>query len=158
MNLYTIGVYGKTEDVFFSQLVDNDVRSVIDVRQRRGVRGSQYAFSNVKRLQVSLDELGIRYIHWKELAPTPEIRQLQHIDDTSSGTLKRQRMRLSDSFVSAYADQVLAEADRSHYIDEVEDSGPVALLCVERWASACHRRLIAKWLSAGSPRLRVVDL
>jgi len=41
MEVYTIGVYNSTEDLFFKKLIDNKIDTFIDVRQRRGVRGSK---------------------------------------------------------------------------------------------------------------------
>jgi hypothetical protein len=43
MSLATIGVYGFTAEEFLRTLRKADVRLVLDVRQRRGVRGPQYA-------------------------------------------------------------------------------------------------------------------
>ena len=52
--LATIGVYGFTATTFIAALRDADVRLVLDVRQRRGVRGSEYAWANAKRLEAAL--------------------------------------------------------------------------------------------------------
>ena len=40
MKIYTIGVYNSTEQEFFNKLVDNNIDTFCDIRQRRGVRGS----------------------------------------------------------------------------------------------------------------------
>ena len=79
--VYTIGVYGLTDNEFFQRLVDNKIELFIDIRQRRAVRGSKYAFVNSKRLQARLFELQIEYLHILELAPTKEIRKIQHETD-----------------------------------------------------------------------------
>ena len=55
-----------------------------DIRQRRGVRGATYAFANSQRLQVRLAELGIRYLHRKDLAPTKAMREVQAEADKAS--------------------------------------------------------------------------
>lgn len=39
--IYTIGVYGSTEETFFSKLIAAQVDLFVDIRQRRGVRGNQ---------------------------------------------------------------------------------------------------------------------
>jgi len=49
--LFTIGVYGKSETQFFDQLEKAGVKTLCDIRLRRAVRGSQYAFANSQRLQ-----------------------------------------------------------------------------------------------------------
>jgi hypothetical protein len=50
----TIGVYGFDLAGFLAALREADVGLVLDVRQRRGVRGSHYAWANSKRLQLVL--------------------------------------------------------------------------------------------------------
>ncbi|GHT08753.1 hypothetical protein AGMMS49525_17880 [Bacteroidia bacterium] len=57
MRLYTIGVYGSTEKEFFNKLVENRIDTFCDIRQRRGVRGSEYAFVNNNYLQRKLAAL-----------------------------------------------------------------------------------------------------
>ncbi len=66
----TIGVYGFDEAGFFQALQDAGVDTFCDIRRRRGVRGSAYAFANSQRLQGRLAELGIRYIYRSDLAPS----------------------------------------------------------------------------------------
>ena len=77
MKLVTIGVYGFSEAVFFNALQQAGVDTFCDLRWRRGVRGAEYAFANRARLQQRLAALGIRYLHLRELAPTPALRQRQ---------------------------------------------------------------------------------
>ena len=62
LKVVTIGVYGFDEEHFFQALTDARVDTFCDIRQRRNVRGAQYAFANSKRLQRRLGELGIRYV------------------------------------------------------------------------------------------------
>ena len=52
--IYTIGVYGSSEKEFFQKLADHGIDSFCDIRLRRAVRGSQYAFANSQRLQGKL--------------------------------------------------------------------------------------------------------
>jgi len=47
MEFYTIGVYNSTEKEFFDKLTKNNIDTFCDIRQRRGVRGSKYAFVNI---------------------------------------------------------------------------------------------------------------
>ena len=91
--LTTIGVYGWDADAFMTALHDADVRLLLDVRQRRGVRGSEYAWANSKRLQAALEAAGCGYRHLPELAPTTELRRLQYADDDRQGVGKRSRTR-----------------------------------------------------------------
>ena len=93
--ILTIGVYGYDEDEFFAALQEAGVDLFCDIRLRRGVRGAQYAFANSQRLQARLEEMGIAYLHRKDLAPTKEIRSLQFAADDAKKVAKRQRDTLS---------------------------------------------------------------
>jgi uncharacterized protein (DUF488 family) len=121
---------------------------LLDVRQRRGVRGSEYAWANSQRLQQALAESGIAYRHLKQLAPTSEIRAAQYAADAAIGEGKRTRTELSDAFKRAYVEQILEPADLGGLLADLDGSITVALLCVERDPRACHRSLIADRLAA----------
>lgn len=138
----TIGVYGFDGPGFIRALQEADVGLVLDVRQRRGVRGSQYAWANAKRLQAALAEAGIGYSHLPELAPTTAMRELQYEEDERKGEGKRSRTELAPAYVQRYTEEVLDRVDLDPIVRFV-GSGRAALLCVERDPEACHRSLIA---------------
>ena len=146
--LATIGVYGFTLEEFLRSLREADVRLVLDVRQRRGVRGPQYAWANSKRLQAALEEAGIDYQHHPELAPTTDLRQLQYREDDRLGVGKRSREQLAPEYRERYTREILDRADLDEVVAELPDVGAGALLCVERDPEACHRSLIADRLAA----------
>src|SRR4051812_1552964 len=139
----TIGVYGFSADSFLRTLRDTGVGLVVDVRQRRGVRGSQYAWANAARLQAALAEAGIAYRHHKELAPTTELRQLQYAEDSRQGVGKRSRQVLAADYTDRFRREILNEADLGGVIEEMPPNATTALLCVEREPAACHRSLVA---------------
>jgi uncharacterized protein (DUF488 family) len=139
-------VYGWTLDSLLDALRKADVRLVMDVRQRRGVRGSEYAWANAKRLESALDHAGIAYAHHKELAPTTELRQLQYREDDRAGVGKRSRAELAPEYVERYTKDVLGQVDLRQLVDELPDDGATALMCVERDPEGCHRSLIAERL------------
>jgi uncharacterized protein (DUF488 family) len=142
----TIGVYGFDLAGFLGALEGASVGIVLDVRQRRGVRGREYAWANSKRLQASLGGAGIDYEHRKELAPTTEMRQLQYREDDRLGEGKRSRTHLAPEYTRRYTEEILAPADLSPIVEIAADRLP-ALLCVERDPEACHRSLIAARLA-----------
>jgi uncharacterized protein (DUF488 family) len=146
--LVTVGVYGFTADRFLAALKRAEVGVLFDVRRRRGVRGSEYAWANSLRLQQALADCGINYRHLKELAPTSEIRAAQYAADEALGERKRTRTELSDGFKSAYIEQVLEPADLGKLLAGFDASATAALLCVERDPGACHRSLVADRLAA----------
>lgn len=147
MRIVTIGVYGFDEAAFFEALQQAGVDTFCDIRWRRGVRGAQYAFANRARLEKRLAELGIRYLHLRELAPAPALRRRQAEADKAQGTTKRKRPALGKVFIAGYREERLSGLDSRKFIEQL---GPgartVALFCVEREPAACHRSLLAERL------------
>lgn len=141
----TIGIYGFDLAAFLDVLDSAEVQVVIDVRQRRGVRGGQYAWANSLRLQAALGEAGIGYRHMKELAPTTELRELQYREDARRGEGKRSRTVLAPEYVRLYTQTILEPADLNS-IGEIACETRLALLCVEGDPEACHRSLTAERL------------
>jgi uncharacterized protein (DUF488 family) len=147
MKFITIGVYGFSEAAFFGALQQAGVDTFCDIRWRRGVRGADYAFANRGRLQKRLAELGIRYLHFRDLAPPPALRQRQIEADKAEGTTKRKRSALSEGFIAAYRQEQLSAFDSHDFIERLgTEARTVALFCVEREPAACHRSLLAERL------------
>jgi uncharacterized protein (DUF488 family) len=147
VRLATIGVYGFTGAAFMEALREADVRQLLDVRQRRGVRGSEYAWANARRLQAALAGAGIEYRHHRELAPTTELRQLQYREDDRRGEGKRSRSKLAPEYVERYTREILDRIELDPIVASMPTDGAAALLCVERDPEACHRSLIAERLA-----------
>jgi len=147
LTVATIGVYGFTAESFLETLHGADVGLLVDVRQRRGVRGTDYAWANAQRLQRALAEVGIGYEHRKELAPTTELRQLQYEEDDRRGVGKRSRTELAPEYKRRYTREILDRADLWDLLAELPGDSAAALLCVERDPEACHRSLIAERLA-----------
>jgi uncharacterized protein (DUF488 family) len=144
--LVTIGVYDWDLAAFLAALRTAEVRVLLDVRQRRGVRGPQYAWANSQRLQAALRDAGIAYAHHKELAPTTELRHLQYAEDARLGVGKRSRVELASGYVEGYTREILDRADLEPVYESLPSSGAGALMCVERDPEACHRSLVAQRL------------
>jgi uncharacterized protein (DUF488 family) len=146
--LTTIGVYGFALESFLAALASADVRLLLDVRQRRGVRGPEYAWANSRRLQAAMGEAGVEYRHHPELAPTTELRQLQYAEDDRQGVGKRSREELAPAYRLRYTSEILDQADLAALATSLPAEGAAALFCVERDPEACHRSLIAERLAA----------
>ena len=147
LRMVTIGVYGFDSESFLHRLREADVRLLLDVRQRRGVRGPEYAWANSLRLQAALAKAGIAYEHHPELAPTTELRQLQYAEDDRQGVGKRSRRELAAEYTRRYTAEILDRTDLTQVVSALPESGAAALLCVERDPEACHRSLIAQRLT-----------
>lgn len=143
----TIGVYGFTGEGFLEALAAADVRLLLDVRDRRGVRGSEYSWANAKRLESALAAAGISYEHRKDLATPPAIRETQYAEDRRQGMSQRARTELAPEVRDRYRAEVLSAVDLAGLADGLPDDGATALLCVETEPAACHRSLIAERLA-----------
>ena len=141
MIITATGVYGNTEVEFFQKLIDAKITLFVDVRQRRGMRGSKYAFVNSTYLQDKFSELGISYIHIKALAPTTEIREAQKKQDSLSNETKQARLCLGEKFIELYKEKVLNNFNFIDFLNQFE-AEKVVFFCVEQYCSACHRKLI----------------
>lgn len=144
----TIGVYGWTLEGFLEALRAVDTRLLLDVRQRRGVRGQEYSWANSVRLQRALAEAGVPYQHDPELAPTTELRHLQYAEDARRGVGKRSRIELAPDYRARYMDEILDRVDLDALARALPQAGSSALFCVERDPEACHRSIIAERLAA----------
>ena len=159
--VYTIGVYGYDEGAFFGALRTAQIDLFIDIRMRRGLRGSRYSFANSASLQLKLRENGIAYAHLKGLAPTSEIRALQQVEDKKTRTAKRERTELSKAYIHAFkrdilrvykrkpenkldCDALLREAMAQADYPSDKPLRRIALFCVEAQPHACHRSLVAE--------------
>jgi uncharacterized protein (DUF488 family) len=139
----TIGVYGLTAETFMAALRGSDARLLLDVRQRRGVRGREYAWANSLRLQALLAQAGIEYRHHPELAPTTELRLLQYREDARLGVGKRSRAELAGEYRERYIREILDRVELAAIVDSLPSAGISVLLCVERDPEACHRSIVA---------------
>jgi uncharacterized protein (DUF488 family) len=153
----TIGVYGFTAGTFVEALTGAGVGLLLDLRQRRGVRGPDYAWANSARLQRLLAAAGVDYRHVKGLAPTTELRQLQYREDDRQGVGKRNRVALAGEYAERYSREILDPLDLGALVAELPLDSATALLCVERDPEACHRSLVAERLRA-EHGLPVTDL
>jgi uncharacterized protein (DUF488 family) len=146
LRVVTIGVYGFDGESFVERLRHADVRLLLDVRQRRGVRGPEYAWANSLRLQAALADARVAYEHHPELAPTTELRHLQYAEDDRQGVGKRSRRELAPEYTRRYTTEILDRVDLEPIVAALPRSGTAALLCVELDPEACHRSLIAERL------------
>lgn len=142
--VHTIGAYGWQREDFHRRLREHEVDLFLDLRQRRGLRGSRYAWANAGRLTADLERCSITYRHVKELAPTTETRAKQHAADAAAGMTKSARQTLGDAFVSDYRQRTLDRYDFTSLLKDLEQHRAAVLFCVEAIPAACHRSLVAE--------------
>jgi uncharacterized protein (DUF488 family) len=145
--ILTIGAYGFSADRFFGALESAGVDLFLDVRQRRGLRGSRYAFANATRLTEELKRRGIAYRYLRELAPDSEVRRVQHEADAAAGVTKSRRTELAPLFVEAYTASKLEPFDWTRLASELAGASAPVVFCVEQRPESCHRSLVAARLA-----------
>ena len=126
--IFTIGYEKRSVDDLIWLLQARKVVRVVDVRLTPWSR--RPGFSK-KRLGAALEAAGIAYEHMGCLGNPPAIRGIYLAGDAEAGH-RRFREHLSNG-ASAAVDELAEIADRE----------PVALLCLERDASRCHRSVVA---------------
>jgi uncharacterized protein (DUF488 family) len=148
MRIVTAGVYGHTEESYFSAIGAAGIDVFVDTRRRRAVRGETYAFANSARLQARLAEMGIRYEHRLDLAPTMEMVKGQDARDHAEGIRRSDRDHLSPELIDGYTRLVLDGLDSHALVRSLgEPAETVLIFCVERTPDACHRSLLAHKLA-----------
>ena len=149
-SIHTMGVFGSTRESFFNALKNSGVTHFVDIRRRRGVRGSDYSYANSKQLQSSLMALNIEYRHNLELAPTAETRKSQASADSISGQKKRSREFLTEEFCKLYSEETLINFSPIAFLSSFPENSVIVLFCVEKNAAACHRSLVANAITHAS--------
>lgn len=128
--IYTIGFSGKNARVFFETLRQNNIKRLVDVRLNNV---SQLAgFTKKNDLAYFLEKIcNIPYLHMDVLAPTKEILDAYKNKYISWDEYEKQYNSLINS----------RNIDSSLKNIDFNDA---CLLCSEKTADQCHRRLAAE--------------
>ncbi|GAA6620266.1 DUF488 family protein [Scytonema sp. NUACC26] len=144
--LYTIGFTKKTAEDFFESLRKKKVDLLADVRLNNT---SQLAgFTKKKDLEYFLSLLGIKYEHWTHFAPTKDIRDKYHATanwkdyECSYQSLLKSRNILEQINVN----------------QSLLRSTSICLLCSEKTAEKCHRRIVAEMIADIVKDMEIVHL
>lgn len=133
MEVYTIGFAKRTAGEFFEALKQARIKRLLDVRLNNS---SQLAgFTKRADLPYLLQQIcGADYTHEPLLAPTQDL-----LDD-----FKKRKGSWSDyerRFLELMENRRVADR-----LDRTLFSVPTVLLCSERTAAQCHRRLVLEYL------------
>jgi uncharacterized protein (DUF488 family) len=126
--IFTIGYEKRSVDDLIWLLRSRKVVRVIDVRLTPWSRRPDFS---KKRLCAAIEAAGIAYEHMGGLGNPQTIRDIYLTGDAEAGH-RSFREHLSNG-ASAAIDELA----------EIADCEPVALLCLERDASRCHRSVVA---------------
>lgn len=143
--IYTIGYKRKSLSTFIDQLREANVDAVIDVRFRNTSQLAGYAKRDT--LDFLLREgFDTAYEHHPELGPTAEIIDAYRED--------KDWAIYENRFLPLLEERVAEEVGR----EIVDRYRTPCLLCFERTAERCHRRLVAEYWVERLPGLTVVHL
>lgn len=145
MEVYTIGFTKKTAAEFFETLKKAGVKRLLDVRLNNS---SQLAgFTKSENLPYFLKEIcEAEYLHEPLLAPTKELLD-------SYKKLKGKWEDYERSFLNLMAERKIEDK-----INRDLFAVPTALLCSEKTANHCHRRLVLEYLRTKWGDLQIVHL
>lgn len=130
--LFTIGYEGADLPAFLSTLEEAGVRNVADIRD---VPVSRKKGFSKNKLAAALDEIGISYLHLKQLGDPKEGREAMRRGDR-------------EAFLAVFHEHIDCDGARlalSQLAEEVAKSETV-LLCYERDPKHCHRTIVAAML------------
>jgi uncharacterized protein (DUF488 family) len=141
--LVSIGYEGKTVHDLVAQLIEQDVRVLVDVRLTPLSR--KPGLSKTK-LSQALAAVGIGYVHHRALGNPRDNRAGLRAGEPQS------RARYREVLDSAAATNALAN------VCELLDGGAVALLCFEHDYAGCHRDIVVRQLLKARPDAAVVHV
>jgi len=127
--LFTVGYEGATVDGFISNLQANNINCILDVR---AVPLSRKPGFSKTQLAGRLNRVEIEYIHLAELGTPKDIRdKLKSTRDYSTFFEKMER------YLAGKKDAI--EQAYNHVM-----SSRCCLMCFERLADQCHRKIVAE--------------
>jgi uncharacterized protein (DUF488 family) len=142
--LFTIGYQESTPDAVLGTLAAAGVRLLVDVR---AVAASRRPGFSKRQLAAGLAAAGIGYLHLRGLGTPPDGRLAAR-----AGRHEEMRRIYGAHLATEAAQEEMAGLERL-----VTDGPPLCLLCFERQAEHCHRRVLSERL-AERLGIEVVDL
>jgi uncharacterized protein (DUF488 family) len=142
--LFTIGYQESTPDAVLGTLAAAGVRLLVDVR---AVAASRRPGFSKRQLAAGLAAAGIGYLHLQRLGTPPDGRLAAR-----AGRHEEMRRIYGAHLAAEAAQEAMAELERL-----VTGGSSLCLLCFERHAEHCHRRVLSERL-AERLGVEVVDL
>lgn len=139
----TIGYEGTNIDTFVEFLIENEIETLVDVRELPLSRKKGFSKN---RLREALNGVGIDYVHIRKLGDPKEGRLAAR-----AGDYRKFRNIFSNHMASPAGQAGLAE------LEEIVKSTRACLLCFERCHEGCHRSIVVDNLSQ-SIKIRVENL
>jgi len=131
--IYTLGYEKMTADDFLNILQVNNIQIVVDVRDKPYSRNKNFSQKN---LVECLKQAGIDYLHLQALGSSQYLRNKVRKDSDYN------------FFFSEYEKHLQNQHELLKLLHETLQKKAICLLCYEKDARLCHRRLIAERLAS----------
>ena len=141
--IYSVGYEGFTQRGFVETMNLSKVNVVVDVRLNAMSRKAGFS---KRGLSEALEGVGIDYVHEPKLGNPPDNRDSFRKGDGSAGRRRIEKMLSNGSGEALDRVVDLARTNR------------IAILCVERDPSRCHRAVIIDAIRKLEPQLEVLPV
>lgn len=131
--IYTIGTQGMKDEMFIALLKKHGVDALIDIRLRN--EGRYYRFASGKHIASLIEAHGITYRHDIRFAPTAEMLGRFKTDHDWSTYEHAYRTLIHHRDMALIWREMTSRFERP------------CLLCAEKTANQCHRRLLGEHLA-----------
>jgi len=130
MTIYTIGYEGLNQKIFMACLKRFNISYVADVRHRPLSRKKGFSKTAMTEM-LTLED--IKYKNFNELGTSKEMRD------------KLYKTKDYKTFFTSYKKMISSQQSKIDEILEIVNNGyNVALLCFEKEADKCHRKIVAE--------------
>lgn len=143
--LYLMGYEHETLKGFLQRVQDEDITTVIDVREIPLSRKNGFSKTNLEK---SLDKYGVKYYHYPQLGSPSSLRK----------TLKKDGDYLT--FFKNYRKYIKKKKEVVNEVTQlVADNGKNStLLCFEKHSDLCHRSIVASEILRLNPKIMVTPV
>jgi uncharacterized protein (DUF488 family) len=141
--IYSVGYEGFDVEALAERLASSKVSIVVDVRLNPSSRKAGFS---KKALSAALAHVGVAYEHSRELGNPVDNRDSFRRGDGEEG-----RRRMREMLENGSKDAVEGLAERAR-------NGRIAVLCVERERSRCHRHVITEMVQEIEPTIEVFEI
>jgi uncharacterized protein (DUF488 family) len=137
MRLFTIGYEQRKSDEFFEGLKINRIKLLADIRAIAFSRRKEFSKT---ALSAKLAEMGIEYIHLRDLGGPKELRDKVRADGDYG------------FFFREYARYLDEQKEALETLIDLAGRKTACLLCYEKDVNRCHRRAVAERIRETSPK------
>jgi uncharacterized protein (DUF488 family) len=133
--IFTIGTQGRHDEDFIAILKQHQIDAVIDIRLHN--EGKYYRFASGRHIKALCEANGIAYRHATRFSPTEEMLRRFKTDHDWPAYERAYRALMAERDMGRIWQEFAGEFKRP------------CLLCAERSAETCHRRLLAEVVAEG---------